>query len=664
VYHEGFPGLESATRVQTLLERYRRIVETAPAEVDRERLKASERDMKLRGAALSALIKRLNDHQSDPVSSLIEQEFAQKLPQLIGLGEKVMFYAYNFAQDKALENAAKHAKVADDIQDLIQMYRDRRMKIANAAVAKLLQSAQSLIIWIVVSAVAAFILIGPLGLAITRRVLSRLARITDYMMRLARHDAIEEVPSRADQDEVGDMARALEVFKDDAVELLESKAQLESVVVQLAYLARHDQLTGLPNRVLFREQLDKTINVSQPNGKFALLCLDLDGFKSVNDSLGHPVGDQLLKAVGERLVKCLTPKDMVARLGGDEFAVIQADLGRVEDCDEFARALIEAVSAPYLIENKQIVIDASIGIAIAPHDGKDADELQRNADMAMYCAKAAGRGSHRFFMPDMRTSSEAKRSLELELRQALAHGELDVYYQPIVDGRGRVKTFEALARWFHPEQGEIPPSRFIPLAEETGLISALGEWILRTACMTVAKWPADMNLAVNLSSIQFRNGNIVQTIVSALANAGIAASRLEVEITETVFLENNANTISILHQLRELGVRIVMDDFGTGYSSLGYLRSFPFDKLKIDRTFVEGLGKSEDSLAIVRAVLMLAKSLRIGVVAEGVETAEQLRILRREECNEFQGYYLSRPEPAQKIDLVLAQCGERIRRAA
>jgi diguanylate cyclase (GGDEF)-like protein len=782
VYHQGFPGLESSTRLQTLLEQYRRIVETAPAEVDRTRLKVSERAMVQRGEQLSALIKDLNDHQSDPVSDSIEKQFAQKLPQLLDLGRKVLFYAYNFAQDKSLEYAAQHAKVADEVQGLIQTYRDHRMKIADSAVLILFDSAEALIIWILASAIAAFILIGPLGLTITRGVLSRLARITDYMTRLARHGRIEEVPSGSDQDEVGDMARAVEVFKGDAVELLESKAQLESVIVQLdvalnnmthglcmfnaekrlivcnarygemfglpreltkpgtplqsildfrrehgslapspeaapskapfgaagqattvieelphgrviaisrqpmpdggwvavyedvterrraegriAHIAKHDQLTGLPNRVLFREQLDDALRVSQPDAKFALLCLDLDGFKGVNDSLGHPVGDQMLKIVGERLLKCLAPKDLVARLGGDEFAIIQAGIEHAEDSGEMARAIIEAVSAPYLIEDNQIIIDASIGIAIAPQDGQDADVLLRNADMAMYCAKADGRGSYRFFTPAMRANIEAKHSLELELRQALSNGELDVYYQPVVDGRGAVRSFEALARWFHPKIGEILPSRFIPLAEETGLISALGEWILRTACVTAAKWPDDVNIAVNLSSIQFRNGNIVQTIVNALSNSGLAASRLEIEITETVFLENNSNTISMLHQLRQLGVRIVMDDFGTGYSSLSYLRSFPFDKLKIDQSFVEGLGKAEDSLAIVRAIVMLAKSLRIGVVAEGVETAEQFRILRLEGCNEFQGFFLSRPEPAGQIDRALTRCGERIRLAA
>ena len=264
-----------------------------------------------------------------------------------------------------------------------------------------------------------------------------------------------------------------------------------------------------------------------------------------------------------------------------------------------ARNIIAAVSAPYLIEDNQIIIDASIGIAVAPRDGEDADVLLRNADMAMYCAKAEGRGSFRFFKPAMRARIEEKRSLELELRQALSTGELDVHYQPVVDAKGDVMSFEALARWFHPQLGQIPPNQFIPVAEETGLITALGEWILRTACATAAKWPKHINIAVNLSPIQFKNGNIVQTIISALSNSGLAAKRLEIEITETVFLESNANTMSMLHQLRQLGVSIIMDDFGTGYSSLSYLRSFPFDKLKIDRSFVEGLGKAEDSLAIV-----------------------------------------------------------------
>lgn len=782
VYHEGFPGLENSTRLQTLLEQYRRIVETAPAEVDRERLKVSERAMDRHGGQLSELIKELNDRPSDPVSDAIERQFAQKLPQMIELGRQVMFYAYNFAQDKALDYASQHAKVADEFQGLIQAYRDHRMKIANSSMLVLFDSAEQLTVWILLSAIAAFVLIGPLGLAITRGVLSRLARITDYMTRLAQHGPIEAVPSSSDQDEVGDMARAVEVFKDDAVELMESKAQLESVILQLdvalnnmthglcmfdaqerlivcnarygemfglpaeltkpgtplqsileyrrahgslaplskvkaseasfgtdgptttaieelphgrtiaisrrpkpdggwvavyediterrhaeariAYIAKHDQLTGLPNRVLFREQLDEALRLSQPDARFALLCLDLDGFKGVNDSLGHPVGDQLLKVVGERLRNCVNSNGVVSRLGGDEFAIIQTNIGSDAEIGETARTIIKAVSAPYLIEDNQIIIDASIGIAIAPQDGEDADVLLRNADTAMYCAKADSRGAYRLFTPAMRANIEAKHSLELELRHALTNGELDVHYQPLVDGRGTVRGFEALARWFHPQLGQIPPSRFIPLAEETGLICTLGEWVLRTACVTAAKWPSDVNIAVNLSSIQFRNGNIVQTIINALANAGLAANRLEVEITETVFLENNSDTISMLHQLRELGVRIVMDDFGTGYSSLSYLRSFPFNKLKIDRSFVEGLGKTEDSLAIVRAIVMLAKALKIGVVAEGVETAEQFRILRLEGCNEFQGYFLSRPEPAEQINRALERCGERIRLAA
>jgi diguanylate cyclase (GGDEF)-like protein len=434
-------------------------------------------------------------------------------------------------------------------------------------------------------------------------------------------------------------------------------------VVQLAHTAKHDQLTGLPNRVLFRERLDEVLQAAKPGTSFAIFCVDLDGFKGVNDSLGHAVGDQLLRAVGERLLHCLSPKDMVARLGGDEFAIIQCEV-EAKPTDELARDLIKAVNATYQIESKQIMIDASIGIALAPRDGSDADVLLRNADMAMYCAKAVGRGSYRFFEPDMWTVSEAKRTLEAELRTALSRSELDIYYQPIVDGRGRVRSFEALARWFHPERGEIPPSRFIPLAEETGLISPLGEWILRTACATAAKWPADINLAVNLSSIQLQNRNIVQTIVNVLASTGMAARRLEIEITESVFLEKSATTVSVLHQLRELGVLIAMDDFGTGYSSLSYLRSFPFDKLKIDRTFIDGLGKANDSLPIIRAVLTLAKSLKMGVVAEGVETAEQFKILQLEGYNAFQGYFLSRPEPAHKITQMLERCGERIRMAA
>ena len=781
VYQQSFPGLERSARLQTLLEQYRRVVETAPAEVDRTRLQASERAMLHYRSELLALTEELSDHKSNSLADPNEERFAKALPPLFDLGQRVLFYAYNFAQDKALEAAVQHAKTADQFQELIRAYREQQMTLADSAIATLFESAEALILWVAASAIAAFILIGPLGLAITRGVLSRLTRITNYMTRLAQDAQIEKVPSSVDQDEVGDMARAVEVFKNHAIELQDRKVQLESVIVQLdvalnnmthglcmfnaerrlivcntryaemfnlpqeltkpgtllqrildfrmahgsrtehadaahveefsggtqaftvteelpdgrviaisrqpmpdggwvavyedvterlraeariAYLAKHDQLTELPNRVQFREQFDKALKNSAPTGRIALLCLDLDGFKAVNDSLGHPIGDQLLKIVAQRLRKCLTKTDLAARLGGDEFAVVQCGSDGDHDGGLLASRIIEAVSAPYVIEGKQIIINGSIGIALAPQDGEDADVLLQNADMAMYCAKIDRRGSYQYFSPAMRMRIEAKRSLELELRRALTEGRLDVHYQPVVDSNGNVRSFEALTRWFHPQSGEIPPAKYIPIAEESGLITALGEWTLRTACTAAATWPRDIKIAINLSPRQFTTGNIVQTVISALANTGLAADRLEIEITETVFLENNANTISILRQLHELGVRIIMDDFGTGYSSLSYLRSFPFDKLKIDRSFVEGLGNTEESLAIVRAILMLAKSLQIGVVAEGVETAEQFRILRSEGCEAFQGFFFSRPESVDKISSMLARCNRQIAQAA
>jgi diguanylate cyclase (GGDEF)-like protein/PAS domain S-box-containing protein len=425
---------------------------------------------------------------------------------------------------------------------------------------------------------------------------------------------------------------------------------------KLAYLAHHDPLTRLPNRTKFREDLEQTLRRVNRDGRVAVLCLDLDHFKEINDSLGHPIGDDLLKDVASRLRTSVREGDTVARLGGDEFAIVQAgtDL-QASESSSLAERLVEIVGAPYAIHGHQLNIGVSIGIAFAPNDGEDPDQLLKNADMALYRAKEDGRATYRFFEPGMDARAQARRLLEIDLRAALTRDEFEVHYQPIHDlNTDRITAFEALIRWKHPLRGMISPMDFIPLAEETGLITQLGDWILRKACMDAAAWSREVRVAVNLSPVQFKNSNLVQSVISALAASGLAPERLELEITESVLLQDSEATLAALHRLRSFGVKISMDDFGTGYSSLSYLRSFPFDKIKIDRSFVHELATREDSMAIVRAVTGLGKSLGISIVAEGVETNEQLGLLRTEGCTEVQGFLFSRPRPAQDVEAMLS----------
>jgi diguanylate cyclase (GGDEF)-like protein/PAS domain S-box-containing protein len=419
---------------------------------------------------------------------------------------------------------------------------------------------------------------------------------------------------------------------------------------QIMHMARHDALTDLPNRVLFRERMEQALDRGD---KLAVLFVDLDRFKTVNDTLGHPVGDALLCAVTKRLQDAVRGSDIVARLGGDEFAIVQSG-ARPTDASELAARIIETVSQPCDVLGHQVVIGASVGIAMAPTDGREPDQLLRNADMALYRAKSSGRGSYHFFQPEMDAQMQERHALEVDLRKAIAHGEFEVYYQPIIEvARREIRGFEALVRWNHPQRGLISPGVFIPVAEEIGLIGALGDWVLRQACRDAVAWHEDITVAVNLSAVQFRNPSLPLSIVSALAAADLPARRLELEITETVLLQDDRAVIDLLHQIRALGVRISMDDFGTGYSSLGYLRSFPFDKIKIDRSFVHELGKKDDCLAIVRAVTQLGSDIGMVTIAEGVETDEQLDILRVEGCNHAQGYLFSPPRPIGEIPALL-----------
>lgn len=425
---------------------------------------------------------------------------------------------------------------------------------------------------------------------------------------------------------------------------------------RIEHMARHDALTGLPNSRLLQEGLDQVLARagSGEGRRSAVLCLDLDQFKEVNGTLGHPAGDSLLRRVAERLRACLAEGDIAARLGSDEFAVIRTGIAGPEEAAALARRIIEALAGPYDIEGQPVAAGASIGIALAPDDGMQADDLLKKADAALHRAKAEGRGIFRFFEAGTDAPLRRRQSLRLSLRGALERGEFELLYQPLVCLRsGRVRHLEALLRWHHPERGCVPPGEFIGIAEDTGLIRQIGDWVLREACMEAARWPAEVGLAVNLSPVQFRDGGLVRAVADALAASGLEAHRLELEVTETILLRDEAANLATLRGLRELGVQVAMDDFGTGYSSLGYLRSFAFDKLKIDRSFVAGLPDGAGDGAILRAILALGRGLGIAVTAEGVETWRQCDMLRREGCDEAQGFLFSEPVAAAEIPALL-----------
>ncbi len=418
-----------------------------------------------------------------------------------------------------------------------------------------------------------------------------------------------------------------------------ARRQAEARVV---YLASHDSLTDLPNRTLFRARLEAALVGVAKGGSLAVHSIDLDRFKDVNDTLGHPVGDILLQEVARRLQAEIRDGDLVARLGGDEFAIIQMNIDRPEASSDLAQRLIQIIAAPYLIDGNSILVGASIGVTIAPADGLDVDQLLKSADMALYRAKSQGRGTFSFFEQEMDIRLQARRLLEKDLRGALGAGEFEVYYQPLFNiAAGRISGFEALLRWHHPTRGMVPPDEFIPLAEETGLIVQIGDWVLRQACAEAAHWPPAITVAVNLSSVQFKRRGLYDSVSGALAVSGLSPERLELEITETILLQESEFTLAKLHKFRSLGIRIALDDFGTGYSSLSYLRSFPFDKIKIDRSFVKNLSSGKDASAIVRTVTRLAQDLGMSTTAEGVETKEDLDFLREIGCTEIQGYLIS-----------------------
>ena len=421
--------------------------------------------------------------------------------------------------------------------------------------------------------------------------------------------------------------------------------------IKIEHMAHHDALTDLANRVLLNERLEQALTHFQNGQMVAVHHLDLDQFKAVNDTFGHLAGDKLLSIVADRLRGLVRETDTIARMGGDEFVIVQAPIADPAEATTLAQQIIAWISEPYDIEDQKATVGTSIGIAVSPGDGDTPDKMLRHADLALYRAKSEGRSTFRFFEPAMNEQMQARRIMEQDLRKALLAGEFELYYQPVVNlESNEISGFEALIRWNHPDRGQVPPATFIPLAEEIGFIIPLGEWVIREACLAASRWPEHLNVAVNISAVQFRGSSLMTVIVNALAASGLHPTRLEIEITESVLLRDREATLSMLHQLRSLGIRIAMDDFGTGYSSLTYLQSFPFDKIKIDRSFVKDITDNAGSLYIVRAVAALANGMGMAATAEGVETAEQLDKIAAVGCTEMQGYLFSKPLPVAEIE--------------
>jgi diguanylate cyclase (GGDEF)-like protein len=485
------------------------------------------------------------------------------------------------------------------------------------------------------------------------RITQPLARLDEAAGRLASGEHVQVRVRGSDE-----LARLATSFN----EMVGKIAEREQRITQLAF---NDVLTGLPNRTMFHQQLEQLFRSSEGNGGlFALHCLDLDQFKVINDTLGHPAGDALLVEAAQRL-RFAARGHFVGRLGGDEFVVLQSVGADRDAIDRLARDILGAIAQPLNIDGNELVPSTSIGIAIAPDDGRDSGTLLRNADLALYRAKEAGRGTYAFFEESLNQRAQERRQLESDLRQALDRGELELHYQPLFDlEHNRICSFEALLRWNHPRRGLISPVDFIPVAEDTGLIVPIGAWVIREACAQAARWPGQVRVAVNVSPVQFHRGSLHETILRALANTGLAPDRLEVEITESIFLEGSETTLRLLHALRSLGVRVALDDFGTGYSSLSYLQSFPFDKLKIDRSFIHNLLTREGATAIVHAITELANALGIETTAEGVEETAQLMELRAHGCSSVQGFLFAEPMTAADVDQLFREQRDTIQNVA
>ena len=549
-------------------------------------------------------------------------------------------------------------------EDLLEDRRDARQREIAATVATMLKSSSELRnaaeqaavrVQVAIFTLVLLSLAGGVSLAVMlhRRVLRPLAALTQATRQLTTGDLDRSVEGTARDDEIGSVATALEALRRGTLHArsIEATAAADRSVAEarVRYLAHHDPLTGLPNRALLEQRLERAAaQTGRAGSSMALLCIDLDGFKAVNDSYGHAAGDMLLREAARRLLRTVRETDTVARVGGDEFIVVLSPESLTSDLVEcVARRIIDTLADFYDVgEGRQAVVTASVGISLFPDDGISFDGLLGNADMAMYRVKQSGRNGFAFFRSEMDAEAQTRRSLEQDIRLATTRGQLSLVYQPQVDLQSdEVVGFEALLRWRHPERGQVPPDLFISVAEASGSIVPIGAWVLREACLEAARWTKPLRVAVNVSPIQFQQCDMTGLVADTLSATGLAPSRLELEVTEGILIRDPAATLGTLRRIRDLGVCIAMDDFGTGYSSLSSLRAFPFDRLKIDRSFIRDLATSREAAAIVHAVMGLAHGLDLPVVAEGVESEDQLTMLRAARCAEVQGYLCGRPAP-------------------
>jgi diguanylate cyclase (GGDEF)-like protein len=770
LYEKGIVRVVEASELEWLLEKHRRVIGAAPLAFDAEqvrRYKTASDDVK-RG--VEQLVERSNDTFAADVRPM--------LPPLWQSGDEVLRLAESFAQERALASVNRYVELAERLQDLIHQYRRSRVEVAHSAARKMSERARALVLWVASIAFLAAFLIGPLGFLLLRGMLVRLERVTAAMRQLARQDTNVELEEMTSGDEIGEMAKAVSMFKHNAEQLQQlnrwldialnnmahglsvfdacqrlvicnatyarmyalpdklsrpgvafaqivrhsermvqavdgreasGPAGLASALIELAEgrnegqtrqrlrdgrtievsvrplpwggwvalhedvtdrlaaaekitrLARCDALTGLANRLHFQEALQGATQGLEEGRTFALLAIDLDRFKEVNDTLGHPAGDALLAAVGRRLSSLTRCGDSLARLGGDEFAIIQCGAREPSDAEALARRVVEALHPPFLVQGNRIGIGATIGIALAPQDARTAEDVMRKADIALYRAKAEGKGTWRFYDAGMEGRLKARRQLEVDLGSAIQGRALELFYQPVVSlASRRVEGCEALLRWQHPVLGMVSPADFIPIAEETGLICEIGEWALSEACTVASTWPDGLFVAVNLSVAQFGGPDLALIALEALERSGLCAERLVLEVTESQLLGDELATFTILHRLRDHGVAIALDDFGTGYSSLSRLRSFPFDKIKIDQSFIRDLPQRRDCEAIVGAVVRLASSLGMTTVAEGAETEEHLARVAAAGCDAVQGHLFSHPVPAKDLATVIAEINQRL----
>lgn len=769
--------LMQVNELELLLERHRRIIESAPVELDRERI------MHLRDRARD-VIAEMQENIPNAAASGPGAAIGEALPALNAEGEKALSLAAEFAQDEAIKRVAIYSAAARKMQSDIAYAKIEHMSRFESDLKGLTVSGDELTHWVEVGTLVALLLIGPFSLIVTSQIVQRLKHMTQAMLRLAEHDTAVHVPGTQFRDELGDMARAMGVFKGNAIELLAQQREIQTLnrrfkfaldnmsrglsmfdsdrrlivcnarygelyglperllvpgtlfseirswriangsgvagdrvdgpnkgwpfdsktvidrgeMIPLAHeladgrtirvsfqplegggwvalhedateerrqdarierLAHFDSVTNIANRYFFKDRLERAFSdVTKTGIGFAVHWIDLDRFKEVNDTFGHPTGDALLQQVAARLGNAVRSVDFVARLGGDEFAVIQTNVHGNGETEPLAQRLIRVLSEPYMIGALRIEIGASVGVVVAPLQGETAEDLIRNADIALYQAKASGRGCHVNFEPALIEALKARRSLEADLMEALREKAFDLHYQPILDlSSGKVAVCEALMRWKHPVRGFVSPAVFIPVAEEIGAICELGALALRRACTDAAAWPDGIKVAVNLSAVQFAEGDLYQTVLGVLAETGLAPGRLELEITETVLMRDDMATIETLAKLREIGITIALDDFGTGYSSLNYLRRFPFDKIKIDQSFIRDLPSRAECVAIVRAIADLAKTLGMRTVAEGVETNDHLQRVASAGCDAVQGYLISRPVAREAIGAAIANAG-------